>query len=185
MASLGRYKRRENAERCPDIRQDDGLRAGRNKFGIGGRKLAGEPGFEPRQTESESVVLPLHHSPMELPCKINALFAFMLGKSSAPPPGGKSPGAASRSCSRKLPALQACEMRFPAGPLPAIRRLYCITFRRPVYSVRLGVRMVWRGRPTLRARKKSPTLSCSMRCRGCPPVSLVIRGPGLRHRLMV
>jgi hypothetical protein len=26
-------------------------------------KLAGEPGFEPRQTESESVVLPLHHSP--------------------------------------------------------------------------------------------------------------------------
>jgi hypothetical protein len=27
------------------------------------RSLAGEPGFEPRQTESESVVLPLHHSP--------------------------------------------------------------------------------------------------------------------------
>lgn len=27
--------------------------------------LAGEPGFEPRQTESESVVLPLHHSPTE------------------------------------------------------------------------------------------------------------------------
>jgi hypothetical protein len=26
-------------------------------------RLAGEPGFEPRQTESESVVLPLHHSP--------------------------------------------------------------------------------------------------------------------------
>jgi hypothetical protein len=26
-------------------------------------KLAGELGFEPRQTESESVVLPLHHSP--------------------------------------------------------------------------------------------------------------------------
>ena len=25
--------------------------------------VAGEPGFEPRQTESESVVLPLHHSP--------------------------------------------------------------------------------------------------------------------------
>jgi hypothetical protein len=25
--------------------------------------LAGELGFEPRQTESESVVLPLHHSP--------------------------------------------------------------------------------------------------------------------------
>src|SRR6516165_6035685 len=28
-------------------------------------KLAGEPGFEPRQTESESVVLPLHHSPFK------------------------------------------------------------------------------------------------------------------------
>src|SRR6266436_2665518 len=27
------------------------------------RYLAGELGFEPRQTESESVVLPLHHSP--------------------------------------------------------------------------------------------------------------------------
>ena len=27
-------------------------------------RLAGEPGFEPRQTESESVVLPLHHSPI-------------------------------------------------------------------------------------------------------------------------
>src|SRR4051812_30578844 len=26
--------------------------------------LAGELGFEPRQTESESVVLPLHHSPI-------------------------------------------------------------------------------------------------------------------------
>jgi hypothetical protein len=30
---------------------------------IGLPSLAGEPGFEPRQTESESVVLPLHHSP--------------------------------------------------------------------------------------------------------------------------
>ena len=26
--------------------------------------VAGELGFEPRQTESESVVLPLHHSPI-------------------------------------------------------------------------------------------------------------------------
>src|SRR5262245_35595002 len=31
------------------------------------RSVAGEPGFEPRQTESESVVLPLHHSPMDYP----------------------------------------------------------------------------------------------------------------------
>jgi hypothetical protein len=30
---------------------------------VGTSDLAGEPGFEPRQTESESVVLPLHHSP--------------------------------------------------------------------------------------------------------------------------
>ena len=28
-----------------------------------GKTVAGELGFEPRQTESESVVLPLHHSP--------------------------------------------------------------------------------------------------------------------------
>src|SRR3954447_15410589 len=30
---------------------------------VGSHGLAGELGFEPRQTESESVVLPLHHSP--------------------------------------------------------------------------------------------------------------------------
>ena len=30
---------------------------------VAAAKLAGELGFEPRQTESESVVLPLHHSP--------------------------------------------------------------------------------------------------------------------------
>ena len=30
---------------------------------IGLPSVAGELGFEPRQTESESVVLPLHHSP--------------------------------------------------------------------------------------------------------------------------
>src|SRR5215472_6156932 len=35
--------------------------------------LAGEPGFEPRQTESESVVLPLHHSPRDLPNEFNGL----------------------------------------------------------------------------------------------------------------
>ena len=35
--------------------------------------LAGEPGFEPRQTESESVVLPLHHSPTELLSEFNDL----------------------------------------------------------------------------------------------------------------
>lgn len=27
-------------------------------------KLAGAPGFEPRQAESESAVLPLHHAPL-------------------------------------------------------------------------------------------------------------------------
>ncbi len=27
--------------------------------------LVGLPGFEPRQTESKSVVLPLHHNPIE------------------------------------------------------------------------------------------------------------------------
>ena len=38
-----------------------------------GWKLAGEPGFEPRQTESKSVVLPLHHSPTDLPNKFKVL----------------------------------------------------------------------------------------------------------------
>ena len=35
-------------------------------MGADRRTLAGELGFEPRQTESESVVLPLHHSPKSL-----------------------------------------------------------------------------------------------------------------------
>jgi hypothetical protein len=34
--------------------------------------MAGELGFEPRQTESESVVLPLHHSP-KLPSSLKSL----------------------------------------------------------------------------------------------------------------
>ena len=34
--------------------------------------MAGELGFEPRQTESESVVLPLHHSP-KLPSNLKSL----------------------------------------------------------------------------------------------------------------
>jgi hypothetical protein len=43
------------------------------KWGV----LAGELGFEPRQTESESVVLPLHHSP-KFDNNINALTAYIL-----------------------------------------------------------------------------------------------------------
>ena len=39
--------------------------------------LAGELGFEPRQTESESVVLPLHHSPTESPSEFNDLLNFL------------------------------------------------------------------------------------------------------------
>ena len=57
-----------------------------------GRKLAGEPGFEPRQTESESVVLPLHHSPMRLPSKINALWKDIEFWQTAGRGRGKSPG---------------------------------------------------------------------------------------------
>jgi hypothetical protein len=46
--------------RLPKIRAVDLRRqSGSAFFG-----LAGELGFEPRQTESESVVLPLHHSPI-------------------------------------------------------------------------------------------------------------------------
>jgi hypothetical protein len=40
---------------------EEAQRAVSNHEASGG--LAGELGFEPRQTESESVVLPLHHSP--------------------------------------------------------------------------------------------------------------------------
>ena len=38
--------------------------------------LAGEPGFEPRQTESESVVLPLHHSPPKTLISHNFFWKF-------------------------------------------------------------------------------------------------------------
>ncbi len=41
-----------------------------------GAFVAGELGFEPRQTESESVVLPLHHSPTELLNKSNNLLNY-------------------------------------------------------------------------------------------------------------
>ena len=52
----------KRADMCAGVH--DGMEAfvvdGSTKRQIG---LAGELGFEPRQTESESVVLPLHHSP--------------------------------------------------------------------------------------------------------------------------
>jgi hypothetical protein len=64
MVKLGRYKRRENArcwvDRCGSYQRLPGLTVRKNARG---ENLAGELGFEPRQTESESVVLPLHHSP--------------------------------------------------------------------------------------------------------------------------
>src|SRR3954471_7566127 len=44
-----------------------------NKEGI---REAGELGFEPRLTESESVVLPLHHSPKEHDSKRRKPLAF-------------------------------------------------------------------------------------------------------------
>src|SRR5439155_14568698 len=43
-------------------------------------KLAGELGFEPRQTESESVVLPLHHSPMDYPAYSIAYLAIRVNR---------------------------------------------------------------------------------------------------------
>jgi hypothetical protein len=64
MVKLGRYKRRENArcwvDRCRSCERLPGPTVRRNARC---QNLAGELGFEPRQTESESVVLPLHHSP--------------------------------------------------------------------------------------------------------------------------
>ena len=38
-------------------------------FGIRTKKMAARPGFEPRQTEPESVVLPLHHRAVRMYCK--------------------------------------------------------------------------------------------------------------------
>ena len=42
--------------------------------------LAGEPGFEPRQTESESVVLPLHHSPIDYPAQSIAYMTIRVNR---------------------------------------------------------------------------------------------------------
>ena len=39
------------------------------KCGIKTKKMAARPGFEPRQTEPESVVLPLHHRAVRIYCK--------------------------------------------------------------------------------------------------------------------
>lgn len=44
-------------------------------FYIAEKVLAGEPGFEPRLTESESVVLPLNYSPTQR----SGVFRFVMG----------------------------------------------------------------------------------------------------------
>jgi hypothetical protein len=57
--AFGRTRGREASSRAAGL-----LKPVRAISVRGHRRLAGELGFEPRQTESESVVLPLHHSPI-------------------------------------------------------------------------------------------------------------------------
>ena len=89
-------------------------------------ELAGEPGFEPRQTESESVVLPLHHSPTDfrtitiackevrrLSAKHQRKSAFLASRSSIRSPRGLASGLG--KCGR----LRVCDRAFGAGRVPA------------------------------------------------------------------
>ena len=70
---LGRHRMiHECGPTCPRRFVVCGQKAVRINLLVGKLSLAGELGFEPRQTESESVVLPLHHSPI-LPNYINIL----------------------------------------------------------------------------------------------------------------
>src|SRR3954454_4799950 len=72
--------------------------------------MAGELGFEPRQTESESVVLPLHHSPI-IPLKIKSLAG----------PDGISPKSPSGGRSSPLQALHA-SLSWANGAVTPVRR---------------------------------------------------------------
>jgi hypothetical protein len=73
---------------------------------ISRRVVAGEPGFEPRQTESESVVLPLHHSPIIT--QTHQWFKWMSGQS-AGAGSCKSPLSLVRRSTRSVRALASAE----------------------------------------------------------------------------
>ena len=68
-----------------------------------GASLAGELGFEPRQTESESVVLPLHHSPTDF--RTNSIGCGIVRQLSASASLKKSALLAMRPSTRKRPEL--------------------------------------------------------------------------------
>src|SRR5665647_3734313 len=81
--------------------------------------LAGELGFEPRQTESESVVLPLHHSPILKQLHI-------LKRNTCSSRDGSGGACASvRPSTRKLPALASARewgsCHWTAGRPPSSR----------------------------------------------------------------
>ena len=109
--------------------------------------MAGEPGFEPRQTESESVVLPLHHSP--IPSSFNGLIGN---------PTATRQGSPASRCSAALflPAAgrtwQAVEALF-AGRPPAPR---AVNFGR---GPRLVRRMLAVARADVPSRYKSRAMS--------------------------
>jgi hypothetical protein len=63
--------------------------------------VAGELGFEPRQTESESVVLPLHHSPSKALISHNFFWKFCNQSQEFCKPGDLQ-GPYSRACVRGL-----------------------------------------------------------------------------------
>ena len=82
--------------------------------------VAGEPGFEPRQTESESVVLPLHHSPIIT--QSHQRLKWMSGQS-AGAGSCKSPLSPVRRSTRSVRALASAEEgafsgRIGLGPAP-------------------------------------------------------------------
>ena len=90
--------------------------------------VAGEPGFEPRQTESESVVLPLHHSPMDYPAQSIAYLAIRVNRMRRDQdkslPAGRSVLLA-WSCPWQARRQRLfCGPRCPAGPLPGMPKLW-------------------------------------------------------------
>jgi hypothetical protein len=98
------------------------------------RWLAGELGFEPRQTESESVVLPLHHSPM-FSVTYREVLRFLRG-------AGKSGGSVCPS-TRLVRALASIG-GWPPGQGRVSLRPFCAPHRIGSMSVGVGLRRLAR-----------------------------------------
>ena len=99
---LGRHRMiYECGPTCPRRFVVCGEKAVRINLLVGKLSLAGELGFEPRQTESESVVLPLHHSPPKALILLNFFWKFCnQGQEFCKP--GDLQGPYSRACVRGL-----------------------------------------------------------------------------------